>query len=222
MPGSAAWQFQREATAATHLAGEMYPSAVCLHDVAYDGEAQAGRADVTAGRKLCEAFEDALPLLRRNSRSRVTHRDQHHIRLRGDLRAHPSCRRRIANGVGKQVRQRPGEFCRITGDRYGATVRQHRLERDGLLLRLWSEDTDRLLDDGAEINLLPLERDVGCPRPGQVEQTARHVLQAADVFVGGPTRVRCSACKVSWSRPSSSSAMLREVRGVPSSCDSVA
>src|SRR5438128_967553 len=60
---SAARQLEREAAARSEGALEVDAPAVCLDDVAHDGESQARGADVAAVAGLDEAVEDALLLI---------------------------------------------------------------------------------------------------------------------------------------------------------------
>src|SRR5439155_15064882 len=67
-------EFDREAAAASDLALEVDPPAVCLHDVAHDREPEAGRAALLA---LRESLEDPLALSGRDTGAAVFHGEPH-------------------------------------------------------------------------------------------------------------------------------------------------
>src|SRR5947199_5285418 len=70
---SAPRQLEREAAALADLALQVDAPAVRLHDVAHDGEPEAGGAELAAVGRLREALEDALPLVGRDAGARVAH-----------------------------------------------------------------------------------------------------------------------------------------------------
>src|SRR5207302_2481882 len=103
---SPARQVEREAAPATHFALEVHPAAVCLDDVADDGEAEPRGAD-RPRLALHEPLEDALALVRRDARAAVGDDDPYLAAVRGRLDGHPSAARRVAERVRHQVRERP-------------------------------------------------------------------------------------------------------------------
>ena len=138
--------------------------AVCLDDVAHDGEPEAGSADVAAVARLDEAVEDALLLIGRDAAPGVAHRDDDGPVGGPHLDPHRSARGRVAERVGEEVRQRPGELGRIAGDGQGAT-RDRRLEGDALLPGLQGEELHRARDHLAQVDVPTLERDARAARP---------------------------------------------------------
>src|SRR5436309_15611275 len=82
---SAPRQLEREAAALADLALQVDAAAVRLHDVAHDGEPEAGRAEVSSAGTLHEALEDALPLVRPAAGPRVAHAHPHRPVLRRRL-----------------------------------------------------------------------------------------------------------------------------------------
>src|SRR5438552_18902578 len=64
---SAPRQLEREAAALADLALQVDAAAVRLHDVAHDGEPEAGRAGLGPVGALHEALEDALALVWRDA-----------------------------------------------------------------------------------------------------------------------------------------------------------
>src|SRR5882724_9325454 len=72
-------QLDGEARPAPGCALEVHAAAVSLHDVAHDGEAEAGGADLAARLVLGEALEDALLPLGGNAGAVVGHRQHDRI-----------------------------------------------------------------------------------------------------------------------------------------------
>src|SRR5215813_3859911 len=99
-------QLEREAAAMADLAVEPDPTAVGLHDVANDGETEAGRPGVPTVRELREALEDALALRGRDAGAVVGHREKHGIELRSGLYPDGAAARAVAKRVRDQVRER--------------------------------------------------------------------------------------------------------------------
>src|SRR5438093_828359 len=113
---SAARKLEREAAPAPHVALEVDAATVRLHDVAHDGEPEAGRARLGAVGPLDEALEDPLALLGRDAGAGVAHRYQDGAVLRRGLHPHPATARRVAERVRDQVGERPAELGRIARD----------------------------------------------------------------------------------------------------------
>src|SRR5579883_983938 len=117
---SAPRQLEREAAALADLSLEPDPPAVRLHDVAHDGELEPRGARFRLVRALDEALEDALALLGGDARPRVADRDQHRPVLGARVEHDAPAARRVAERVGDEVRERPGDLRRIPGDREAA------------------------------------------------------------------------------------------------------
>src|SRR5579885_2034747 len=117
---SAPRQLEREAAPFADLALEPDPPAVGLHDVAHDGEPEPRGAGFGPVRALDEALEDALALLGGDARARVAHRDQHPAVLGARLEHDAPAARRVAERIGDEVRERPGDLRRVPGDREAA------------------------------------------------------------------------------------------------------
>src|SRR5262249_46091450 len=98
-PPLAPRELQREAAAVPDITVEEDPAAVRLHDVAHDGEPEAGRAGLAAVLTLDEALEDALALLRGDAWAGVGHADAHHAVVRARGERHLAAARRVAQRV---------------------------------------------------------------------------------------------------------------------------
>src|SRR5262249_15778480 len=165
----APWQLQREATSVTHLAVEVDAATMCLDDIAHNRKAEAGRADVAAGGKLGEAFENTLALLRRNTGAGVAHGDQHCVRPRRGFDVHLSAGGRVAQRVGNRIGDRRGELGRIAEDGQADTG-QLGVDLDLLFLGLRDENPQGLLDEVRQVDVLAFEGDVGGADARQVEE----------------------------------------------------
>src|SRR5206468_6051858 len=157
---SAPRQLEREAAALADLALQVDAAAVRLHDVAHDGEPEAGRAELAAVGTLHEALEDALPLVRRDAGPRVADGHPHRPVLRRRLDPDTPAAGRVAQRVRDQVGERPGDLGRITRDRHAAGGGGG-LEGDAALARLEGEEPGDPRDHLAQVHVLAFERDAG-------------------------------------------------------------
>src|SRR4029453_9994824 len=110
LPGlsaAGARQLEREAGASSDRAFEGDPAPMCLDDVADDGKPEARPAEIAGAGRLREALEDPLPLLRRNPRTRVGHREGDGAVSSGGRDDDPASRGRVAEGVREQIRRAP-------------------------------------------------------------------------------------------------------------------
>src|SRR2546427_11405573 len=117
---SAPRQLEREAAALADLALQVDAAAVRLHDVAHDGEPEAGRAELAAVGTLHEALEDALALLGGDAGPAVGDGHEHRALCRSGLDPNATAARRVAERVGDQVGEGPGDLGRVTRDGHAA------------------------------------------------------------------------------------------------------
>src|ERR1051326_58169 len=150
----ASGKLQREAGSLSQRALEVDAAAVSLDHVADDRQPEPGGARLAPGGQLGEALEDLLLLLGRDPGAGVGDRDRDRAVVRRHADAHAPAGRRVADRVGDQVRERPGELRLVAGDRlvHGGAVA---LERHALLARLDREELNDALDHGAEVYRLP-------------------------------------------------------------------
>src|SRR5262249_41786828 len=153
----AARKLERETGPGPGLAVEQDSSAVRLHDVAHDRETQPGTADVARLRGLREALEDALLLVRRDTRPGVAPGDADVAVLGPRVDHDPSAGGRVPKRVREQVRERPGELDLVAD--HAASSGRGRFYRDVLFLRLRGEDAHHPIHDRAELDVAALERD---------------------------------------------------------------
>src|ERR1051326_2482909 len=166
---SAARQLEHEAAPQPDLALEVDAPSVCLDDVADDRKPETRGPDLAAVGGLGEALEDLLALLGRDAGTRVADGEEYRGALRRRLAADAAAARRVAEGVGAQDGQGPGELRLVPGDRE-PFVRTSRLEPDALVPRLRLEDLEDARDDGTQIHVPTLERDADGARARQIEE----------------------------------------------------
>ena len=97
-------------------------------------------------------------------------------------RVHASAGRRVTDGVGNQVRERPGELDLVSGHDVGggsAAVEGHAFFRG-----LNREELDDAPDDGLQVHGLTLHRDRHGARPREIEEALRDVGEPLDVLMG--------------------------------------
>src|SRR5205809_6776 len=179
---SATRQLEREPAPDADRAVEVDAPAVRLDDVAHDGEAETGRADVAALAGLDEAVEDAFLLIGRDPAAGVADRDDDGPVRRRGLDAHRAAGGRVAERVREQVGERPGELRGIARDRE-APGGDGGFQRDAFFPRLQDEQLQRAWDHVPEIDVPPLDRNARGARPREVEQPLGEVLEPLHVLV---------------------------------------
>src|SRR5437868_3046681 len=107
---SAPWQLEREPGAFRLRTLEMHPSPMGLHDVAHDGEPEAGGPGVADSQVLAEALEDPFLLLGRDAGTGVVDGDPHQVTCGRTRDVDPAPGWRITKRVGDEIREGPGEL----------------------------------------------------------------------------------------------------------------
>src|SRR5262249_44703552 len=176
---SGARQGGHEAAAATHLAFEMDAAAMCLNDVAYNGEPKAGGAD-RARLPLREALEDPFTLVGWDAGAAVGDNEAHRGVGGEHFDGDPPTTRRVAQRIGYQVRKRPRELGGVAGD--GQSVGGCRgLARQAGLRGLQGEALANARADGPQVDRLALQCNRHPPPARYLEQPLRHVFEPFDI-----------------------------------------